>query len=141
MHVSSTYLQVTLPGALHLLHGAHVDLLQTLLPPLVLRLQLVQLHAQMLALLTELMLQLLQGRLRLRQLHLQTLLQQGNLQTRRTTSLVQTQLRRRGVCSSSCRHHASEEGEEAAPSVSETEPEPLRENSEGRSLWRIGGGA
>lgn len=80
---TSTYLQVPLPGVLHVLHGAAVDLLQTLLSPLVLRLQLVQLHPQVLPLLAELVLQLLQRRLRLRQLHLQTLLQQGDLERSR----------------------------------------------------------
>lgn len=65
---------------LHVLHGAAVDLLQTLLSSLVLRLQLVQLHPQVLSLLAELVLQLLQRRLRLGQLHLQTLLQQGDLE-------------------------------------------------------------
>lgn len=77
---TTAYLQVSLPGVLHVLHGAAVDLLQTLLSPLVLRLQLVQLHPQVLPLLTELVLQLLQRRLRLGQLHLQTLLQQGDLE-------------------------------------------------------------
>ncbi|TNN56127.1 hypothetical protein EYF80_033677 [Liparis tanakae] len=80
-----SYLQVPLPGVLHVLHGAAVDLLQTLLPPLVLRLQLVQLHPQVLSLLAELVLQLLQRRLRLGQLHLQTLLQQGDLERNRHT--------------------------------------------------------
>ena len=64
---------------LQVLHGAAVGLLQTVLPPLVLRLQLVQLHPQVLPLLAELVLQLLQRRLRLGQLHLQALLQQGDL--------------------------------------------------------------
>lgn len=54
------YLKVSLPGVLHVPHGAAVDLLQTLLSPLVLRLQLVQLHPQVLPLLTELVLELLQ---------------------------------------------------------------------------------
>ncbi len=80
---ATAYLQVPLPGVLHVLHGAAVDLLQTLLSPLVLRLQLVQLHPQVLPLLAELVLQLLQRRLRLRQLHLQTLLQQGDLERNR----------------------------------------------------------
>lgn len=78
--VSHPDLQVSLPGVLQVLHGAAVGLLQTLLPPLVLRLQLVQLHPQVLPLLAELVLQLLQRRLRLGQLHLQTLLQQGDLE-------------------------------------------------------------
>ena len=76
----TTHLQVPLPGVLHVLHGAAVDFLQTLLPPLVLRLQLVQLHPQVLSLLVELVLQLLQRRLWLGQLHFQTLLQQGDLE-------------------------------------------------------------
>lgn len=78
-----THLQVSLSGMLHVLHGAAMDFLQTLLPPLMLCLQLVQLHPQMLPLLAELVLQLLQGRLRLRQLHLQALLQQGYLRSNR----------------------------------------------------------
>lgn len=77
------YLQVSLPGMLHVPHGAAVDLLQALLAPLVLLLQLVQLHPQVLPLLTELVLQLLERRLRLGQLHLQTLLQQRDLQANR----------------------------------------------------------
>lgn len=56
-----------------------MDLLQALLAPLVLLLQLLQLHPQVLPLLAELVLQLLKGRLRLGQLHLQTLLQQRDL--------------------------------------------------------------
>lgn len=64
---------------LHVPHGAAVDLLQALLAPLVLLLQLLQLHPQVLPLLAELVLQLLKGRLRLGQLHLQTLLQQRDL--------------------------------------------------------------
>lgn len=60
-----------------------MDLLQTLLSPLVLRLQLVQLHPQVLPLLAELVLELQQRRLGLGQLHLQTLLQQGDLQVAR----------------------------------------------------------
>lgn len=78
-----SYLQVSLPGVLHVPHGAAVDLLQTLLSPLVLRLQLVQLHPQVLPLLAELVLELQQRRLGLGQLHLQTLLQQGDLQVAR----------------------------------------------------------
>lgn len=77
------YLQVSLPGMLHVPHGAAVDLLQALLASLVLLLQLVQLHPQVLPLLTELVLQLLERRLRLGQLHLQTLLQQRDLQASR----------------------------------------------------------
>lgn len=60
-----------------------MDLLQALLAPLVLLLQLVQLHPQVLPLLTELVLQLLERRLRLRQLHLQALLQQRDLRADR----------------------------------------------------------
>lgn len=82
----TTYLQVPLPGVFQVLHGAALSLLQTLLSPLVLRLQLVQLHPQVLPLLAELVLQLLQRRLRLGQLHLQTLLQQGDLGTGQTKS-------------------------------------------------------
>lgn len=77
--LKSIYLQVSLPGVLHVPHGAAVDLLQALLAPLVLLLQLLQLHPQVLPLLAELVLQLLKGRLRLGQLHLQTLLQQRDL--------------------------------------------------------------
>lgn len=76
----TTYLQVPLPGVLHILHGAALGLLQTLLTPLVLRLQLIQLHPQVLPLLAELVLQLLQRRLGLGELHLQALLQQGDLE-------------------------------------------------------------
>lgn len=80
VHVRHPHLQVPLPGVLHVLHGAAVDLLQTLRSPLVLHLQLVQLIPQVLPLLAELVLQLLQRRLGLGQLHLQTLLQQGDLE-------------------------------------------------------------
>lgn len=75
----NVHLQVSLPGVLQVLYGTAVDLLQTLLSPLVLCLQLVQLHPQVFPLLAELVLQLLQRRLRLGQLHLQTLLQQRDL--------------------------------------------------------------
>lgn len=78
-----THLEVPLPGVLQVLHGAAVRLLQAVLPPLVLRLQLVQLHPQVLPLLAELVLQLLQRRLRLGQLHLQALLQQRDLGAQR----------------------------------------------------------
>lgn len=77
--VKAIYLQVSLPGVLHVPHGAAVDLLQALLAPLVLLLQLLQLHPQVLPLLAELVLQLLKRRLRLGKLHLQTLLQQRDL--------------------------------------------------------------
>lgn len=60
-----------------------MDLLQALLAPLVLLLQLLQLHPQVLPLLAELVLQLLERRLRLGQLHLQALLQQRDLRRNR----------------------------------------------------------
>ena len=54
------HLEVVLADVLEVLQGTVVGLLEVLLPPLVLRLQLVQLHAQVLPLLAELVLQLLQ---------------------------------------------------------------------------------
>lgn len=68
-----------LAGLLQVLHGAAVGLLQAVFPALVLQLQFLELLAQVLPLLAELGLELLQGALRLRQLHLQTLLQQRDL--------------------------------------------------------------
>lgn len=56
MSVAATDLQVTLPGVLHVLNGAAVDVLQALLPPLMLSLQLIQLHPQVFPLLAELVL-------------------------------------------------------------------------------------
>lgn len=68
-----------LAGLLQVLHGAAVGLLQAVFPALVLQLQFLELLAQVLPLLAEVGLQLLQGALRLRQLHLQALLQQRDL--------------------------------------------------------------
>lgn len=90
--VLTAYLQVPFPGPLQVLDRAAVRLLQAVRSPLVFRLQLIQLHPQVLPLLVELVLQLLQRRLRLGQLHLQTLLQQGDLGGKVETEVVRQEV-------------------------------------------------
>lgn len=90
--VLTAYLQVPFPGPLQVLDRAAVRLLQAVRSPLMFRLQLIQLHPQVLPLLVELVLQLLQRRLRLGQLHLQTLLQQGDLGGKVETEVVRQEV-------------------------------------------------
>lgn len=90
--VLTAYLQVPFPGPLQVLDRAAVRLLQAVRSPLVFRLQLIQLHPQVLPLLVELVLQLLQRRLWLGQLHLQTLLQQGDLGGKVETEVVRQEV-------------------------------------------------
>lgn len=79
MCVLFSHPELVLAGVFQCAMGAALSLLQPVLSALVLQLQLLELLAQVLSLLAELGLQLLQGALRLRQLHLQTLLQQRDL--------------------------------------------------------------
>lgn len=78
-----TYPEAALTGVLHGLHGDAVGLLKAALAVLVVQGHLLHLLGQVLPLVAKLGLQLLQGTLRLGQLQLQTLFQQGDLRDSR----------------------------------------------------------